>query len=96
MSSARARCPEPDAYGARWLLRGLVLWAMGVAAAAIIAGIVSWVRAADGHLYSETDVPAAPVALVLGAQVFPDGTPSPFLAARLDLAHRLYDAGRCG
>ena len=33
------------------------------------------------------------VALVLGAQVNPDGTPSAFLAARLDLAKRLYDAG---
>ena len=39
-------------------------------------------------------MPAAPVALVLGARVFPDGTPSPFLAARLDLAHRLYQAGK--
>ena len=35
-----------------------------------------------------------PVGLVLGAQVKPDGTPSGFLAARLDLARRLYDAGR--
>jgi vancomycin permeability regulator SanA len=42
----------------------------------------------------ESEVPAAPVALVLGAKVFPDGTPSPFLTARLDLAKRLYDAGR--
>ena len=39
-------------------------------------------------------MPHAPVALVLGAQVKPDGTPSAFLAARLDLAKRLYDAGR--
>ena len=39
-------------------------------------------------------MPHAPVALVLGAQVKPDGTPSGFLAARLDLAKRLYDAGR--
>jgi vancomycin permeability regulator SanA len=31
---------------------------------------------------------------VLGARVFPDGTPSPFLAARLDLARRLYAAGK--
>jgi len=31
---------------------------------------------------------------VLGAQVKPDGTPSGFLGARLDLAKRLYDAGR--
>jgi vancomycin permeability regulator SanA len=39
-------------------------------------------------------VPAAPVALVLGAQVYPDGTPSPFLAARLEIARRLYESGK--
>ena len=39
-------------------------------------------------------MPPAPVALVLGARVYPNGTPSPFLAARLDLAHRLYQAGK--
>ena len=44
-------------------------------------------------MYAESDVPQARVALVLGAQVKPDGTPSAFLAARLDLAKRLYDAG---
>jgi vancomycin permeability regulator SanA len=31
---------------------------------------------------------------VLGAQVDPDGSPSPFLAARLELARRLYVAGK--
>jgi vancomycin permeability regulator SanA len=62
---------------------------------AAVAGSVRFVRAtAAGHMYAESDVPAAPVALVLGAKVFPDGTPSPFLTARLDLAKRLYDAGR--
>jgi vancomycin permeability regulator SanA len=61
----------------------------------LLAGSISYVRltAAD-HLYSEDEVPAAPVALVLGARVYPNGTPSPFLAARLDLAHRLYSAGK--
>ena len=34
------------------------------------------------------------MALVLGAQVYPDGTPSSFLAGRLELARRLYAAGR--
>jgi vancomycin permeability regulator SanA len=34
------------------------------------------------------------VALVLGAKVYPNGTPSAFLAARLDLARRLFDAGK--
>jgi vancomycin permeability regulator SanA len=67
----------------------------GVAGVAALAGSVGFVRAAaSGHLYAESDVPPAPVALVLGAQVYPDGTPSPFLAGRLDLAKRLYDAGK--
>jgi vancomycin permeability regulator SanA len=63
----------------------------------LLAGSIGYVRlTAAGHLYSETEVPAAPVALVLGARVYPDGTPSPFLAARLDVAHRLYQAGKVG
>ena len=67
----------------------------GIAGLAAVAGSVRFVRAtAAGHIYAESDVPPAPVALVLGAKVFPDGTPSPFLTARLDLAKRLYDAGR--
>jgi vancomycin permeability regulator SanA len=56
---------------------------------------VLWVRAeARGHLYTEGNVPEAPVALVLGAQVYPDGNPSPFLAARLAIAQRLLEAGK--
>jgi vancomycin permeability regulator SanA len=73
-----------------WLVAG-----MGVAGLAAVAGSVRFVHStAAGHIYAESDVPYAPVALVLGAQVNPDGTPSSFLAARLDLAMRLYDAGR--
>jgi vancomycin permeability regulator SanA len=73
-----------------WLAAGI-----GLAGLVAVAGSVSFVRStAAGHIYTESDVPAAPVALVLGAQVNPDGTPSAFLAARLDLAKRLYDAGR--
>ncbi|HEX6759025.1 MAG TPA: ElyC/SanA/YdcF family protein [Propionibacteriaceae bacterium] len=72
-----------------WLVVG-----MGIAALAAVAGSVRFVRAAAaGHIHTESDVPVAPAALVLGAQVNPDGTPSAFLAARLDLAKRLYDAG---
>jgi vancomycin permeability regulator SanA len=51
-------------------------------------------RGAHGHVYSAADVPPAPVALVLRALVEPDGTPSAFLTARLELAKRLYDAGK--
>ena len=79
----------------RWLPLSLLLAGMGTAGVAALAGSIGFVRfAASGHLYAESDVPAAPVALVLGAKVNPDGTPSAFLAARLDLAKRLYDVGR--
>ena len=82
----------------RWLRRGLVLLVGGtLAAGTAVLGSVGWVRAtAAGHTYADADlarVPATPVALVLGAQVYPSGRPSPFLAGRLDLAKRLYDAG---
>ena len=71
------------------------LMGLGIAGLAGVVGSVAFVRSkAAGHTYAESDVPHAPVALVLGAQVKPDGTPSAFLAARLDLAKRLYDAGR--
>ena len=73
----------------------LFLTGVGLAGVLLLAGSIGYVRlTAAGHLYSEAEVPAAPVALVLGARVFPDGTPSPYLAARLDLAHRLYLAGK--
>ncbi|MGK5740313.1 SanA/YdcF family protein [Micromonospora sp. URMC 103] len=71
-----------------------------VVVAAVLAGggtaaSVVWIRSgADGHLYREADVPEAPVALVLGTKVDADGTPSPFLAARLEIARRLFEAGR--
>jgi vancomycin permeability regulator SanA len=83
---------------ARRLRRGVVVVVgLGLLGGASVLGSVGWVRAtASGHTYVDADlarVPPAPVALVLGAQVYPSGTPSPFLAGRLDLAKRLYDAG---
>jgi len=61
----------------------------------VVAGSAVWVaRSAEGRLFSVASVPAAPVALVLGAQVYPDGTPSPFVVARLTLAQQLYAAGK--
>ena len=80
----------------RWLRRGVVaaVLAVGLGVLTMVGGEL-WTRGeAHGHVYSEADVPAAPVALVLGAEVYPDGTPSPFLAARLDIAKRLLDAGK--
>ena len=72
----------------------LVLAGTATAAGVVVAS-VAFVRGyAAGHLHREAGAPEAPVALVLGAQVYPDGTPSAFLAGRLDLARRLLEAGR--
>jgi vancomycin permeability regulator SanA len=78
-----------------WLPLSLLMAGMGITGLAVLAGSIGFVRAtASDHIYAEADVPAAPMALVLGAKVNPDGTPSAFLSARLDLAKRLFDAGR--
>lgn len=62
---------------------------------AAVGGSVLFVRhTAAGRIFTVATVPSAPAALVLGAQVHPDGTPSAFLAARLDLATQLYRAGK--
>jgi vancomycin permeability regulator SanA len=80
----------------RWVRRGVVVGGLGVAVAVLaMAGGAFWVRGgATGHEFTEASVPSAPVALVLGAQVYPDGTPSPFLVARLDIARRLLADGK--
>ncbi|MFC3741224.1 SanA/YdcF family protein [Paractinoplanes deccanensis] len=79
-------------HARRLTIAGLVVAVLG--AAVILTGEL-WVRGqARGHVYSEASVPAAPVAIVLGAEVYADGSPSPFLAARLDIARRLYETGK--
>jgi vancomycin permeability regulator SanA len=71
------------------------LVALGCLSLAAVGSSVLLVRrTAAGHIYDAAEVPPASVALVLGAQVYPDGTPSPFLAARLNLAKGLYDGGK--
>jgi vancomycin permeability regulator SanA len=40
------------------------------------------------------DAPSMDVAMVLGASIYPDGTPSPYLKGRLDLAVQLYQLGK--
>ena len=62
-----------------------------VGAVAASVGVVR--RAAAGHLYTLDRVPRAPVALVPGAQVYPNGVPSRFLRARLELALLLLQRG---
>lgn len=73
-----------------WLLLPLALVGAGL-------GILWWAdahveRASDGYLYGVDDVPDTAIAMVLGARAYPDA-PSPFLAARLDLAIHLWERG---
>ncbi|MFI2753885.1 vancomycin high temperature exclusion protein [Cellulomonas sp. P22] len=74
-----------------WRTAGAVV----LAAAVVLVGIpVAWVQLSPGsRVHSLEDVPDAPVALVLGAGLRPDGTPSLFLSRRLDIARELYERG---
>lgn len=57
----------------------------------LTAVAVGWVRwSTRDHIYDVADVPPAPVAIVLGAGLRADGTPSQYLEARLDDAATLY------
>lgn len=48
-----------------------------------------------GHLYRDaTSAPTAQVALILGAEVYADGRPSPALSSRLDVGIELLRLGR--
>ncbi|OKI68925.1 SanA/YdcF family protein [Micromonospora sp. CB01531] len=85
----------------RWWNVRRVRWALlVVAVGAVLAtggsvASVAWLRGgAEGHIFTEADVPEAPVALVLGTKVEADGNPSAFLTARLELAQRLFTAGK--
>lgn len=82
---------------ARRLAGGLLRLAIvGAGVAALIVGGGAWyvhVMSADRIATPDT-VPEQPVALVLGAQAYPDGSPSPYLKGRLDVAYTLYRSGK--
>ncbi|MDU0348608.1 vancomycin high temperature exclusion protein [Actinomyces sp. MRS3W] len=79
----------------RWrrALGGLV--ALAVAAVALPN---AWAWAASSEHVTDhgadNDTATAPVAIVLGASVYPSGDPSPWLRYRLDVAADLYESGR--
>ena len=72
--------------------------------AAVVVGLLvltvpmaalGWVRwSARDHVYAADAVPPAPVAIVLGAGLRPDGSPTSFLEARLAVAAGLYRDGK--
>ncbi|MBA4083552.1 MAG: hypothetical protein C0493_01165 [Kytococcus sp.] len=70
----------------RWLVGGVVLLVV-----LVVAGPNIWVaRASEDHVYTAEDAPHRSVAIVLGAGLDAEGEPTPFLAARLDIARDLY------
>lgn len=70
----------------------LLRWAVALCVLALLP--TTWLRLTqDSRVRSEQDVPSEPVAVVFGAGLM-NGTPSPYLAHRLDAAIRLYAAGK--
>ncbi|MFE3983449.1 vancomycin high temperature exclusion protein [Nocardia tengchongensis] len=69
-----------------------VLAVLGVA---VLIGSDLWIRMAHRQYeYSVESAPAADVAIVLGAEVKPNGKPSEYLKARLELGRKLLEAGK--
>jgi vancomycin permeability regulator SanA len=76
-----------------------LLRALGVVAAVVLLFLLAINVAIRvellGHLYANAaSAPAAPMALILGAEVYADGRPSPALANRLDVGIELLRQGR--
>lgn len=74
-------------------LKRLIGIAILVVAVPIAAGLAHVLIGSWGHVHELDEAPARPTAIVLGAKADPTG-PSAFLAARLDLAIDLYEAGK--
>ncbi|KQY21897.1 hypothetical protein ASD16_14600 [Cellulomonas sp. Root485] len=74
--------------------RRRVTWIVGGVLLALAAVPVLWVQGVgQSEVRAADDVPATPVALVLGAGLKPDGSPSVYLTRRLDAARDLYERG---
>ena len=73
-----------------------MLLAVPITAFALICGLRIWVNTRTaGRIYTNAgEVPPAPVALVLGAGLWRDGSPTPALYDRVATAVDLYQAGR--
>ena len=77
----------------RWTRRRLVVLSLGALTLALVAPLL-WVQGVgQAKVRSADSVAPTPVALVLGAGLKRDGTPSVFLERRLDAARGLYEQG---
>lgn len=84
---------EPPRVPRRWPVF-LAIWLLGIVG--LIIGIIIFVQGAyAARIYTNVDdAPTSTVAIVLGAGIHPNGTPSDALQDRLDRAIQLYDAHR--
>lgn len=76
------------------ILLGAGLLVVAVAAAVLIPNLVITRSAAPYLITRAAEAPEAQTAIVLGAKVYADGTPSPMLTDRLETAVALYRAGK--
>jgi SanA protein len=77
-----------------WILVAVSVLVVALALAVLVPDLVM-TRSARSHIAAgPQDAPAAKVAIVLGARVYPDGTPSPMLADRLATGVELYRLGK--
>jgi vancomycin permeability regulator SanA len=80
-------------------LAKLVLSSLGLLALLVVGAATVVTSSVDsavrGRIYSRpADAPSSPLALVLGAEVYANGNPSPALVNRLDTSIQLYRAGK--
>ena len=76
-----------------------LLYAVSATAAVTAAGALLITSAVDGAVHGRIyanpgDTPSPPLALVLGAEVYPNGHPSPALVNRLDTSIQLFRTGK--
>lgn len=88
----RVRRERPRGGARRWW-RGILRVGIGGAVLFLAASFYVEFRY-RGRIRSVADSPSAPVALVFGAGLAAQGTPSPILAERLDAAVALYREGK--
>ena len=72
----------------------IVLVILALLVVVLVTSLVITSSAGPHIVKSVQDAPKAKVAIVLGALVYPDGTPSPMLADRLTTGVALYKAGK--
>lgn len=85
--------PEVPKHAARRVARALVVVAL--ATGVTLGGALAFtLTTARGRVLTVSQAPAREVAIIFGAETYPDGRPSPYLRARLDLGVALYKAGK--